>query len=231
MQRVLLVAATVAAVLAAIVGANLLGVGRPNPTTGPTPIATSLAPALASLPPNGAIAPGRYFWTVGGARVTVAVPAGWIADDLALRKSQAQEISLGPVIEAFQVYADACTDTTVNAMGQTAADLVTALERQLSVDTVTTTLDLAGVPATRIDIAAEAGLDRAACSEGLDGPIKVWRYSGAGYFALAPDVTGTVLTLDVRGARLVFTAERSSSTLAADAAELDAMIASLVIGP
>ena len=228
MKRVFLAAATAAAVLVAILGYNLLGIGTPTPTTAPatpTPL-----PTIGPVPSGGAIEPGRYFWTVGSARVTVTVPAGWVAEGAVIQKG---EVSLEPVIDSIAgVFADACEGTTLSPLGPTAADLVTALETQLSIDTVVKAIDVGGVPATRIDIAAAAGLDRASCSEGAEGPIKIWRHSGqAGYFALPPGFTGSVVTLDVRGTRLVFRAVKSLVALAADVSELDAAIASMAIAP
>ena len=233
MNNVTRLAIAAAAVLAvAVVGYNLLPRnasvgGQPTPSPSPRP-----------FPSAGVIDPGRYFWTVSGVRVTVNVPSGWVVDPGGVRKppDASQEIGWGPEARPVtRVYADACkSEGTLNVVGPSAADLATALEQQLGSTAVVTTIDLGGLAATRIDLADDPGLDRSQCrygpEVGAEGPLQIWADPAeTSFYALCPGCTGTVVTLDVRGARLVFTGSKSSAARPADVAEVDAMIDSMVI--
>jgi hypothetical protein len=73
-----------------------------------------------------------------------------------------------------------------------------------------------------------AGVDRAACRHGAEGPLQIWADAAeTGYFALAPGYSGVVLTTDVDGGRVVLSGSIDPAASAADVAEFEAIVASL----
>jgi hypothetical protein len=228
------VGAAAAALVVAIVGYSLLaGPGGPGAPTSP-PATVTPTPTPRAFPTSGALEPGRYVWTVNGIRVVFEVPAGWSSDGTGIGKNieQPSGIGFGPEKYLAQVTADACKgEETLRQIGPSAAELVAALDAQLGTTATVTDVDLGGLAAKRVDLAAEVGLDRSQCSEGSAGPLKISMDAAeSGYFALAPGYTGFVLVADVGGKRLELRGVGSPGTPASDLAELEAIIASITIG-
>lgn len=238
--------AAAAVVVVAVVGYSLLpgtgGVGgKPTavPTVASTPTATSTA---LGPPPNGPITPGTYAWSWPGGQLALDVPSGWTSFEgglgIAKGRDAAPAVELAnwfPAngFEVTHVYADACrSEGQLKAVGPAVADLVAALDNQLSTDATLSNASLAGAAPKRIDLVPVAGLDRATCRHGADGPVQIWANPAeTNFFALAPGYSGFAYVVDVRGARLVVTGDFSANATQADIAEVDAIVASFRIQP
>ena len=96
---------------------------------------------------------------------------------------------------------------------------------QLSTEATITEALTGGLIATRIELVATPGLDRASCDMGSDGPLFIWddplESSG---FLLAPDYRGSVYVIDLDGERVVLVAAIHAAATPGDLAELDAII-------
>ena len=252
-----LAVATAAVVVVAIVGINLSsrsdgfgGVG-PSPTPGATPTSTPTARADASadVPEfpgvSDGVAPGTYSWRAGVASpadITFTVPAGWTSRYAIPNKDRGGpgEIAVGNWIIA-NVYTDPCQwqgALLVPVVGPTVDDLAAALVAQKGRNASTPTdVTLGGYPAKRIELSIPADLDRATCDEGV---IRTWVAPGEDAAHSTPDTENlgmhsgqlnVVYIVDVNGERLVIDTWHMPGTSAADLAELDAILASMRIGP
>src|SRR4029079_10826786 len=118
----------------------------------------------------------------------------------------------------------------LDPVGTSADDLVKALDAQASTDATVSAPSLNGLAWKRVDLAQAPGLDRATCRHGAGGPLQIWADSEEnGYYALAPDTIGTVLTTEVDGARVVVVSTIDGRATSADRAALEDVIASLEV--
>jgi hypothetical protein len=244
--------ATAAVVVIAIVGLNLLGARGTNNVGGsppspspvaspPTSAATSAAPSSSLLPitpSSGAIAPGKYRWTSpSGGEVTFVVQDGWNGrpeSSIGKREATTDDVGFGwstpgTINDVDRVYTDACfSENKLNPIGDTAADLVAALDAQNSTDAVVADVAAGSVTGKRVAIDEAPGVDRSKCRHGADGPLQIWADAAENtYFALAPGHRGLVYVFDVNGQRSVFNAALGPDATAADVAEIDAIVRSL----
>jgi hypothetical protein len=234
-----LAGAAAAVLVVGFVGYQLLpgtsGPGGPStpPTAAPTASQTPPEP-----PPVGEIPAGTYAWTWSDGSAAFDLPAGWTGapEQTLIHKhpDEAGEISLGHAFPGTPaaltgVFADAChPDSAAVEIGPSVDDLVTALDDQLSTDATITEASVGGLAATRIDLMATPGLDRARCDTGSDGPMFIWDDAVEGSaFLLAPDYRGRVHVIDVDGERLVFASSIHAAATADDLAELDGIVESI----
>jgi hypothetical protein len=231
-MRIALLAASVA--VAAVVGLRLLP-STSGPGATPAPTATvAPEPTPRPLPFGGTIEPGRYFWSIYGVRVAFDVPAGWFSREFGLYKApdELDEIDWGPIIrDITHVYADACkSEGALRPVGPSADDLVQALADQLGSDAEVAEIDLGGTPATRVQLAPAAGLDRAQCRFGVESPLQIWADpEETDFYALGVGYSGTVVVLDVGGTRLVFAGTAGPNARPSDVSEFNGIIASMAI--
>jgi hypothetical protein len=122
-------------------------------------------------------------------------------------------------------------------VGPTVDDLATALVAQKGRNaTAPTDVTLSGYPAKRVELSIPADLDRATCDEGV---IRTWVAPGEDTalvnetenLGMHPGQLNVVYIVDVDGDRLVIDTWHMPGTSAADLAELDAILASMRIGP
>jgi hypothetical protein len=235
-----LAGAAAAILVVGFVGYQLLpGTGGPGgPSTGPT-IAPTPPPTPPGSPPAGEIPAGTYAWAWSDGSVTFDLPAGWTgtSESSLIHKhpDQAGEISFGIALpgspNAFtHVVADACIgpDGDLVEVGPSIDDLVGALDDQASTDATITEVNVGGpLIATRVDLVDSAGLDRATCAGGVDGPIWIWGTATESTLALAPGYRARVYIVDLDGDRIVFASAISAAANPDDLAELDAIIQSM----
>lgn len=172
-------------------------------------------------------------WSV--ADFTVTFPAGWTVQYGHVYGSNAEtadEFGFYAVV-VEEIYRDSCApeNETTRAVGPGIDDLGTALREQLGgaavSEPVSTTLG--GYPATRIDVEIPEHMDLARCRMAPAG-LQIWYSEPADkYFVLLVDATASVYVVDVDGQRQVFLTQVSSSTSAADRAELQAVLDSIRI--
>ena len=186
--------------------------------------------------PTGRLQPGRYAWATPHGRLAFDVPAGWTGDNPSgIAKAQDEPGEIGLFVWSFDaftvrhVYVDACLPPgTLSPVEQTSDALASALQDQGSIVAVVTDVTVAGAPTKRIDLTEPAGLDRATCRLGAEGPLQIWADAAVNnYFSLAPGHRGVAWVLDVEGGPLVLMAAVSGGAVAADVAELDAIVASM----
>ena len=225
--------------------------GEPSvsPSPAPTSTPTSTAAASAAVPEfpgvSDDVAPGTYMWAAGGATpadVTFTIPAGWMSRYGIPHKDRGGpgEIAIGDWIIA-NVYTDPCRwkgSLLSPAVGPTVDDLATALVAQKGRNaTAPTDVTLGGYPAKRIEMSIPADLDRATCDEGV---IRTWVAPGEDAARSTPDTENlgmhsgqldVVYIVDINGDRLIIDTWHMPGTSAADLAELDAILASMRIGP
>ena len=113
-------------------------------------------------------------------------------------------------------------------MGTTVDDLVGSLDEQVATDATISETTLHGRSWVRVDLVEAPGVDRGTCRHGADGPLQIWADPAeTDYYALAPDVKGTVLITEADGDRVVLITATNSRASATDVAELEGIIASL----
>src|SRR5262245_10480911 len=218
--------AAAAVVVVAIVGFNLMG--RASNEVGAPPSATASPPASAAPAPTaGAFTPGRYFWESPGGSVAFTVPDGFPSGDIAI-----DDVWMpGGPNPINQVFIDACkTDTPTDPngrlvdVGPTVEELVSAVDAQESTDAVVTDFTAGSVVGKRVEVQQSASLaDRSECSEGPDGPLKIW----PGYFAISPDHRGIAYAFEKDGTRFVFTTQIAATTPTADISRIDDLVRSM----
>lgn len=226
--------------------------GEPSvaPSPAPTPTPTPTAAASAAVPEfpgvSDDVAPGTYLWRAGAAtpaEITFTIPAGWMSRYGIPHKDRGGpgEIAVGNWIIA-NVYTNPCQwqgSLLSPAVGPTVDDLATALLAQKDRNaTAPTDVALGGYPAKRVELSIPADLDRATCDEGV---IRTWVAPGEDTthvnktdnlnLGMHPGQLNVVYIVDVNGDRLVIDTWHMPGTSAADLAELDAILASMRIGP
>ena len=246
-SRIAVAAAVV--VLVAVVGALAIpkggGVAGPQPTASPTPVPTP-SPSPVPLPSAGALAPGAYYIDAGGttpARVTFTVPAGWttvggfVYKDPAVASAPSPDVNKARLLLVTwiitHVYTDACHWQGKLTPAGTPAQLATLLQNQKG-RTASTPTDvvLGGAPAKRIDLTVPANVDVAKCDSGM---IRFWPDPGpdesGGLCCSAVGSIDVVYALSAPGTTYAIVARHQADAPAGDQAELDAIVASIKIGP
>jgi hypothetical protein len=220
--------------------------GPPTATPSPTPLSTpSPTPSPTSSPMSAPIGqlpakattltPGRYSLGWSGPATSIEVPSGWTGEVAQIRKNTDRPDELGwggwPGA-AFKVYDDACgPEAEPTTVPQSVGSLVTALDAQVGTDATVTDVSFGGVVGKRIELVQAAGLDRATCSDGATGPLKIWFDDAIGYNAISPGYRAIVHAFDVNGRLVVFSGAIGAQAAASDVAELEAIISSTRFGP
>ena len=252
--------ATAAVVAVAVVGVNLLpgsqtGAGGSPPPASPSAPSPSLSPSPTATPRSGDfdgnLSPGTYTakMPVGDTlTLTFTVPGAWTAyaDPPGVLRGLTPTAAPGtgaPGGIAFQfrdvttLKGDPChwsgTDDDI-PVGPTADDLVQALQEQTAyeasdpVDVV-----IGGYAGQRVDIFSPtepfAEVNGATTAVGCDDGV--WRPWDGEIYAQGPANRWQTNILDVDGTRLVIVVQDFPRTNAADRAELDAIVDSMVIAP
>ena len=234
MRSAVLPARTSAIVLAVVVAS---GCGSATPTQAPSAVAPTTAPQTAAPQPtevprlteDGPIEPGTYLMSRDPSFL-VTVPAGWESGGLTIRKhfDQSDEVTaFDAYTKDIRVFADACqSEGTEAPIGPTVDDLVAALEAQEnSVVSDPVEISIGGLPGVRLEVSAPASLDTTTCSI---GSLQIWRdrENGGGFMAgVVPGFPASIYAVDTPGGR--FQIALGSGGTAADAAEREAMIASI----
>lgn len=203
--------------------------GSPQPPPPPTP---------AALPPGAAsLAPGTYRVPSSAGSVEdlmVTVPEGWsVQYGQIFLKYPDTPAELGfAAAKVDSIYADACagSEGALVEVGPTVDDLVGALLEQAGpVASGPVDATIGGHPASRVDLAVPDDLDLASCNlEGIG--LQIWYSQPADkYFVLLLGGTASVYVVDIDGQRQVFLTQAPSGTSAADLAELETILGSIVI--
>jgi hypothetical protein len=213
----------------------------------PTPSATltpTKSPSL--LPATGALDPGTYYRPEGAARFTFTVPEGWATADRELtyvyRESpqRPRDRFAGPgqvlltIWTVSHVYTDACHhEATLVGAGTTTDELASLLMAQKGrVASAATDVTLGGFPAKRIELTVPADLDVTTCDGGF---IRFWPDAGpdesGGLCCSDVGSTDVVYVVDVAGDRFAVVARHQASSSAEELAELEAIVASIMIEP
>ncbi len=213
--------------------------GEPSdsPSLTPTP-----SPSL--LPATGALDPGTYYHPEGAARFTFTVPDGWASTDggsFVYRESSQRPRDLYGVSEVLltywtvsHVYTDACHhEATLVDAGTTTDELASLLVSQKGrVASAATDVTLGGFPAKRIELTVPADLDVTKCDGGF---IRFWPVAGpdesGGLCCTDVGSTDLVYIVDVAGNRFAVVARHQASSSAEELAELEAIVASIMIEP
>jgi hypothetical protein len=245
--------ATTAVVAVAVVGINLLpgrqtGVGGPSQSASPSapPASPSLSPTpTATDQVDGDLQPGRYTaqLPVGDTlAVTFTVPERWAAyaDPPGVLRGLGPTRDTGIAIQLRDVTTlkgDPCHwsghDDDI-PVGPTADDLVQALQEQTAYEaSAPVNVVVGGYAGQRVDIVspteAFAEVNGATTAVGCDEGV--WRFWDGEIYAQGPANRWQTNILDVDGTRLVIVVQDFPDTTAADRAELDAVVDSMVIEP
>jgi hypothetical protein len=233
--RLALAAVVTIAIAMAGIGLVRLGdVARPRISPPPTPPASPLTATDPQLPFLGSIEPGRYVTAAPGTAVHMTLPTGWGGNGGGVGKSSTAfwQSSLDLAVwrtDVAYVVRDVCTDeadVAFEPVGPSAAELATALARQVGVvRSGPTDVTLGGYPAKRFAYTLDP-----ACA-GTDSHA-LWADARRVYgFSLRPGETGIVDVVDVDSNRLVITSQYGADASAEDVAELEAIAASIGIEP
>ena len=251
MNSMLKVAAVAALALA--VGVTVLPRG-PDLASAPAP-SPSPSPSAIPLPPDPAqVAPGTYSGPLiegSAARWTVTVPEGWekvyeiLWSDLDGLNDYTKVGGPGEVAfgwwQVANVFADPChwKDSLADPpVGATADDLANAFAQQVGrAGSGPTDVTFGGYPAKRIDLSVPADLDVTTCDEGVYreflGPGESLT-PHADVDPSRPHMAGRIdvlYILDVDGTRLLMRTWHHPGSSPEDLAEMEAMLASIVIDP
>lgn len=237
--------AAAAVVVVAFVGINLLparsivGPGS-SPAASPSP-----TPTPKILPSSGSLDAGTYHVNEGSTpsvRYSITVPAGWSSTESSFvykdRGSVAPAYApgSGPGDVMFvtwsvsHVYADACKwQGSLADAGTTVDQLANLLVAQKGrVASAATDVTLGGLPAKRIELTNPAPLHLETCDNSV---LRFWPDPGpneaGGLCCTIAGSTDVVYVVNVAGHRLAVVARHQPDSLAADLAELDAVVASL----
>jgi hypothetical protein len=226
--------------------------GFGGPTQAPTPPPTQAPTPAPTAPPmtEGVLKPGTYAYRPlpapdDSVTVTFTVPSGWEAFGASL--IPAGEPTTGApggmaiqFIDITTINGDPCRwsgqddDITV---GPTVDDLVQALLAQTAYEVADPVdVTIGGFSGKRVDIVAPTEpfpvLQNSSAPQCDEGVFRLWSTSAHGpinIYIQGPANRWQANILDVDGTRLVIVAQDFPGTLPADRAEMDAIIASLVI--
>jgi hypothetical protein len=238
--KVVLAAAGV--LVAAIVGYNLLPgstvgppTASPSPSLAPTaaPATVGPSPTIPPLPAGGAL-DGTYLVTSNTQTpFQVTVPAGWTVTSGMITKgdfyNERNAVLLRPWIVSH-VYSDSCQwQGAMQPVGPSKAELVGALSAQTGREaTGPDEVTLGGLPTTRFVLSVPGTFDAGACDDGYLRP-----FPGAnGNEDLAPPMfVGSITEIyvvETGGKATAIQAARYEGSSAADVAELQAVLDSIV---
>jgi hypothetical protein len=232
------VVATVAVIGAITFPRNSGSGSLPTPSPSASPV---LTPTPARLPTTGKLDAVTYSYDETPVRLTFTVPDGWSTTAGFVYKDRGSTSpdyapGSGPGDVALiswtvsHTYGDACHwgGTLVDA-GSTIDELVAALQAQKSrVASAPTDVLLGGLPSRQIVMTTPADLDLATCNNGI---LRFWPDPGpnesGGLCCTKAGSTDVVYVVNVASHRLAVVARHQADSLAADLAELDAVVASL----
>lgn len=245
----------VAAFVAVLVAVSALLGGR-DLAAPPRPAGSSTVVVM-SLPQNGDIAAGTYAIpkptgsVADYVRLIVTLPGGWATGDGVVHKRLglpgAVELSAWTV---SRVYDDPChwqtssqSETDLGVDGQhamfhrlpTGSTLPTPARGGLANQkgrsaSGLTKVTLGGQAAVKIELSIPVGLDLATCDKGEFRDWPTWDgAAGDGNARHAPGQIDVVNIVDVDRMPLIIDASRMPATSAADRAELEAVLASIII--
>ena len=220
--------AALAVLIAAVViggGIYLLG---PRESGSGVSVTPSPSPAASPAPlVDGPLDPGRYVYVGDGVRVTLTVPEGWEGGQFSVTEAPGRELPDGANMGFRQpsaVFADPCApETTRLPLGPTVEDLVNALADLPNLTGSTrASVTMSGFKGTHLTFVVD--------TEGMDCVMALY---GQGSFIRAAEhgQRQDLWILDVDGTRLVIDAATYPETSAADRAELDTIVETLVIEP
>lgn len=218
--------AAVAVLIAAVViGGGIYLLGPRERGTGVS-ITPSPAPAASPAPLiDGPLAPGRYVYAGDGVRVILTVPEGWEGGEFSVSEAPARELPDGANVGFRQpstVFTDPCApERGATTVGSTVDDLVDALADLPNVtNSAQAEVSISGFSGTHHTFVVDtAGID---CVMALYGQGSFIRAAENGQHQ-------DLWILDVDGTRLVIDAATYPRTTAADRAELQAIVDSLLI--
>lgn len=228
----------------------------PQSATPSPQAADSSSLAATPLPEAGDLPPGTYDWPLSSGvprgmvfrdeRLLVTVPSGWAASEGMIHKNinQPGEVALG-VWGIDEIYDDPCSWQSSSrstrdlrqlvfgfdeiAIGSTVVEPVEGgLSNQVGRDaSELTKVELGGVPALRVELTTPAEFDLAACDQ---GEFRSWTATGGGDAPdrQAPGQIDVVYLSWLEPIRLAIVASHLPAASAADQAELDAIVASMV---
>jgi hypothetical protein len=214
-------------------------------------------PSAVALPEEGSLAPGTYTlgkpagWTADYRHLIITLPTGWATSNGLVYKhlDQDDEVAFS-VWNVNDVYDDPCNwqesslseldlgDDQVHkqfhevANGSTVpkpldGGLANQLLRNAS---QLTSVEVGGVSALRIELSVPERLDLAACDQGQFRSWKGWGTTGADANAHhTPGQIDVVYMVDVDRRPLVIDASYGPATSPSDLAELEAILASMIV--
>lgn len=219
--------------LAVVLGGTILlsSGGGPNIAPSPTPTATpSPTPISTPLSPTPAL--GSTGMQVQGDSISwrAILPGGWKARGSFATSTQGPAGPTGIAVAAsgaVNVPIDPCDRVGDESDGATVTDVVAMLEARDDL-VMSNQIDatLGGYSGTRVDVQMPA--DLSACT---DAYILFAEPDGSGIYAQGPSNLFRVWILDVEGQTIVFWVESFPETPAADMADAQAIVDSIVITP
>lgn len=192
-------------------------------------------PAPSPVPGAGPIAAGTYRVAQGSTAAVgyqITLPDGWIAENggqtISKHPDESGELFINPFV-VDDVFADPCGGNELMPVGPRADDLATALLAQPGPQVSgPSDIELGGFRGTLVELAYPDGLDPGTC----DPPIglQVWHnVPGDKYLVLVPDGRLKVHLADFGSRRLVLVAGFRSLSTAADLAQQQTIIDSIVV--
>lgn len=218
-------------------GASRSPVASPSSSAAPSTSAAPRSSPGASAPTIGAIDAGRYQWTSSGGVVTFVIPDGWTgtADGLVKDHDTPTQVELvhympGTSSQVTGVYADACKSEgrlePADPLDGNSNLLSVALENQAGTEAGTTWFNGPDGVFDRpvgleVEIREEPGLDRSACRDGAEGPLRIWADpEETTFFAMAPSHWSMAYIFGQDETPFVFSADFGPDTTEADIDEV-----------
>ncbi len=227
---------------AAVVGATLVALALLPLAAGPGGAPSVASPTPTAVPSDtGPLAPipgplmARTYRIPTSPSILLTFPDGWVARgdgaswDIRKHRDQPDELVFEVWAPDIRVYPDACAnDVRPPIIGPTADDLIAALDAQTnSVVSEPVDVVVGGRPGQRLEISVPDDLDQTQCYEEI---VRIW--TAGTYLAFGPEPTGVVAPIHIvetAAGRIVFGWRDNPAASAADRAELDAIVASMVI--
>jgi hypothetical protein len=221
----------------------------PSPTESIAPYAVPSEPSSNITPgpicnnsgcSAGILDPGTYTFGAGTftpVAISFTVPPGWAIDGNGFVTKHADEpgeVYFAPWV-VTHIFPDACLheDSTVISAGTTVAELANVLAAQKSrTASATTDVTVGGLAAKHLELTVPADLDLATCT---GGTVRPWPDPGpnlaGGYCCLPAGSVDDVSIVDVGGKRVVIIGRHQPGSSAADQAELQAIVDSVIFPP
>ena len=233
-----------AAVMVVAAGALAFLQWPTSPAATPTPSPTlTAAPSVGirTMPRLGLVPPGTY--RMGEeASIVLAVPSGWTGSagdtyakstgtDLRKHRDQAGELAIWvDATDGIKVYPSVCGSDPM-PVGPTVDDLVSAIRAEEGSE-ISEPVDvpMGGRDVQRYEISYGQGVDPADCDDRI---ARVWYSDASGYVSTRAGEpnTDTVYMVQTDAGRIVFGFWHADDASAADIAELNAIVESMVIEP